>query len=79
MHASCSNLLNVGPCGKPTFAMSSPARVMLHRRAILSCLARVMVTLGGMAARAGCFSSSWAAAGDGTSNRAARDSRRALR
>lgn len=51
---------------------------MLHLSARLSCLARVIVTFGGMEASAGCLSSSWAAAGDGTSKSAARDSNRAL-
>lgn len=63
---------------KPTLAISSPALAMLHLSARLSCLARVIVTFGGMEASAGCLSSSWAAAGDGTSKSAARDSNRAL-
>lgn len=61
-----------------TLAISSAARVMLHRSATLICLARVMVTLGGMAASAGCFSTSCAAATAGTSSNAPKDSRRAL-
>jgi hypothetical protein len=65
-------------CLPRTFAISSPALAMLHLSAMLRPLARVIVTLGGTAAKPGCRSSSCAAAAAGTSNSAARDSMRAL-